>query len=121
MSRDKRYQRLLNSKRWAETKRTVWLRANGLCEDCLREGIITPGVDCHHVVPVESAKTEHDMERLCYDANNIRLLCIACHIRTHKEMRSATRESHKETEANRLERWIARHCKPETSNEDISK
>lgn len=111
MSRDKRYQRLLNSKRWAETKRTVWLRANGLCEDCLSEGIITPGVDCHHVVPVETAKTEQEMKQLCFNSNNVRLLCIACHIRTHKEMRSATRETHKETEANRLERWIENHIK----------
>ena len=111
MSRDKRYQRLLNSKRWAETKRTVWLRANGLCEDCLKEGIITPGVDCHHVVPVETARTFQEMESLCYNSNNVRLLCIACHIRTHKEMRSATREMHKETEANRLERWIDKHIK----------
>ena len=111
MSRDKRYQRLLNSKRWAETKRTVWLRANGLCEDCLKEGIITPGVDCHHVVPVESSKTEQEMKQLCFNSNNVRLLCVAHHIETHRLMRSATRESHKETEANRLERWIDKHIK----------
>ena len=111
MSRDKRYQRLLNSKRWLEVKRIVWLRSKGLCERCREEGHIRSGVDCHHIVPVESAKTEHDMERLCYDANNIRLLCVPCHIKTHQEMRSATRESHKETEANRLERWIENHIK----------
>jgi 5-methylcytosine-specific restriction endonuclease McrA len=51
------------------------------------------------------------MERLAYDPNNCRLLCVDCHIKTHREMRSATRESHKETEANRLERWIDTHIK----------
>ena len=49
---------------------------------------ITPGVDCHHKIPVESAKTEQEMERLAYDVNNIELLCIPCHIKTHQEMRS---------------------------------
>ena len=88
MSRDKRYQKLLNSKRWAEVKRFVWQRADGLCERCRREGLIRAGADCHHKVPVESAKTEQEMERLAYDVNNIELLCIPCHIKTHQEMRS---------------------------------
>ena len=95
MSRDKRYQKLLNSKRWMKVKRQVWQRASGLCERCKRDGIaergvpyITPGVDCHHKIPVESAKTEQEMERLAYDVNNIELLCIPCHIKTHQEMRS---------------------------------
>ena len=93
MSRDPRYQKLLNSKRWMKVKRQVWQRAEGLCERCKRDGIaergvpyITPGVDCHHKIPVESAKTEQEMERLAYDVNNIELLfadtidqCLAVH------------------------------------------
>ena len=96
MSRDKRYQKLLNSKRWAEVKRFVWQRADGLCERCRREGLIRAGVDCHHKTPVESAKTEQEMERLAYDVSNIELLCIPCHIKTHQEMRSHTKEYHRE-------------------------
>ena len=88
MSRDKRYQKLLNSKRWAEVKRIVWQRAGGLCERCRREGFIRAGVDCHHKVPVESANPDDPkaMERLAYDVGNIELLCIPCHIRAHQEM-----------------------------------
>ena len=101
MSRSKAYQRLLNSKRWAEVKRKVWQRAGGLCERCKRDGIaergvpyITPGVDCHHKIPVESANPDDPqaMERLAYDVNNIELLCIPCHIKTHQEMRSHCKE-----------------------------
>ena len=88
MSRDKRYQKLLNSPRWAEVKRIVWQRAEGLCERCKREGFITAGVDCHHKQPVESAKTEEEMNRLAYDVGNIEVLCVPCHIKTHQEMRS---------------------------------
>ena len=106
MSRDKRYQKLLNSKRWAEVKRIVWQRADGLCERCRREGLIRVGVDCHHKVPVESAKTEQEMERLAYDVNNIELLCIPCHIKTHQEMRSHTREKVAENKARARRRFL---------------
>jgi hypothetical protein len=50
-------------------------------------------------VPVESAKTEEDMKRLAYNVNNIELLCIPCHIKTHQEMRSHTKEKVKENKA----------------------
>jgi len=113
MSRDKRYQKLLNSPRWAEVKRIVWQRAGGLCERCKREGIaergvpyITPGVDCHHIVPVESAKTEEEMERLAYDVNNIELLCVSCHIKTHQEMHSHKKEQVAENKARARARFL---------------
>ena len=115
MSRSKAYQRLLNSKRWAEVKRIVWQRAGGLCERCKRDGIaergvpyITPGVDCHHKIPVESANPDDPqaMERLAYDVGNIELLCIPCHIKTHQEMRSHTKEKVKENKARARRRFM---------------
>ena len=117
MSRDKRYQKLLNSPRWAEVKRIVWQRTGGLCERCRREGIaagvlpdgyITPGVDCHHIVPVESANPDDPqaMVRLAYDVSNIELLCIPCNIKTHQEMRSHTKEKVKENKARARRRFL---------------
>lgn len=106
MSRDKRYQHLLNDKRWKQVKEIVWRRTNGLCERCMQEGIITQGVDCHHIKPVESGRTEQEMERLCYDVNNIRLLCIPCHIKTHQEMRSHTKEKVKENKERARRRFL---------------
>ena len=106
MSRDKRYQKLLNSPRWAEVKRIVWQRAGGLCERCKREGFITAGVDCHHIKPVESAKTEEEMRRLAYDVNNIELLCVPCHIKTHQELRSHYAETVKERKELKRRRFL---------------
>ena len=108
MSRDKRYQKLLNSKRWAEVKRIVWQRAGGLCERCRREGLIRVGVDCHHKIPVESANPDDPkaMERLAYDVGNIELLCIPCHIKTHQEMRSHTKEKVAENKARARRRFL---------------
>ena len=105
MSRDKNYQRLLNSKRWQEVKRIVWQRTNGLCEECMKQGIVRAGVDCHHIVPVETATTPQEMERLCFDVNNVRLLCIACHSAIHKHMGKGTRKLAIERAKQRQDRW----------------
>jgi len=108
MSRDKRYQKLLNSRRWHDVKRMVWERAGGLCERCRREGFITAGVDCHHKVPVESANPDDPkaMERLAYDVSNIELLCVPCHIKTHQELRSHYAETVKERKELKRRRFL---------------
>ena len=108
MSRDRDYQHLLNSRRWAETRQKVWERAKGLCEECREQGIITPGVDCHHIVPVETAHNLQEMKALCFDTANIRLLCIPHHIEVHTKERSHSKEAHRQREDDRLERWKAR-------------
>jgi len=99
MSRDKRYQKLLNSKQWKLLRAAVFRRTNGLCEMCLKEGFITPGVDVHHIRPVEQAKTVEGpdgMRARCYDPNNVMLLCVEHHIKVHQDMGSHTAKYHKE-------------------------
>ena len=97
--------RMLNDKRWMEVKRIVWARAEGLCEWCKRDGYIRAGVDCHHIVPFESAKTTAEMERLCYDPNNCVLLCIPCHVRVHQELGSKTKAKVRERREQAFARW----------------
>ena len=113
MSRDPRYQRLLNDRRWREL-RIAYLREHPLCERCIREGkaagvpegYITPAIDVHHRVPVETAKTMAEMERLAYDWNNLEALCIPCHSRTHREMGKGTKALAKQRAQERHTRWI---------------
>ena len=113
MSRDPRYQRLLNDRRWREL-RIAYLREHPLCERCIREGkaagvpegYITPAIDVHHRVPVETAKTLQEMERLAYDWNNLEALCIPCHSRTHREMGKGTKALAKQRAQERQTRWI---------------
>lgn len=104
MSRDKNYQHLLNSKKW-KTLRQWKLEQNPLCELCEREGKVVSAIDVHHKVPVESARTPDEMERLAFDPNNLQALCIPCHAKVHREARSHTRRSHEQRERDRLERW----------------
>ena len=69
---------------------------------------MTAAVDVHHKQPVESAKTEQEMERLAYnmDGNNLEALCIPCHIRTHQEAKSHTREKVQENKARARRRFM---------------
>lgn len=108
MSRDKRYQRLLNSPKWREVKRQVWNRADGECELCKREGRVVQGVDCHHIIPVESANPDipGEMERLAYDVSNVMLLCVPCHIKVHTEALSHTKEKVAENKERRRRRFM---------------
>ena len=106
MSRDPRYQRLLNDKRWKLLRAAVFRRTNGLCEMCLKEGFITPGVDVHHIRPVEQAKTVQEMERLAYNPANCQLLCVACHIKVHQDMRTHTKEKVAENKARARQRFM---------------
>ena len=110
MSKDKNYRRLLNRKKWFITKDFVWKRAQGCCELCRKEGIVTGSMqstlDCHHIIPVESGRTFTEMERLCYDVNNIQLLCVKHHIQVHQEMLSHTKEKVKENKERARRRFL---------------
>ena len=109
MSRDKRYQRLLNDRRWwgpGGVKVQVWRRAGGLCEQCKKEGFIRAGVDVHHIRPVETGRTIQEMEQLCYDVGNCQLLCKECHIKVHQEMRTHTKEKVRENKARARQRFL---------------
>lgn len=106
MSRSKQYQRLLNSIEWARVKAIVWKRAGGLCEQCKREGFIRAGVDCHHVIPVETGRTVQEMARLAYDPNNCQLLCVEHHIKVHQSMRTHTKEKVRENKARARQRFM---------------
>lgn len=107
MSRDPRYQRLLNSKRW-KMIRAAYLREHPLCERCQREGFITSAVDVHHKTPVESGRTPQEMEYLAFNmgGNNLEALCIPCHIKTHQEARSHTKEKVRENKERARQRFL---------------
>ena len=110
MSRDKNYQKLLNSKRWKQLR--MWkLAQNPLCEMCEAEGKVKSAIDVHHKTPVESAKTPQEMEQLCFNPNNLQSLCISCHVKIHKDMGKNKKENVLERKDIALQRWISKHNK----------
>lgn len=115
MSRNKAYQKLLNSKEWKRLRARKLAATNHYCEICYAKGyrnISALAVDVHHIVPVESAQTAEEMRRLCFDWNNLQALCVKHHIEAHAQVKSHSKEAHKQREEDRLQQWIARHRKP---------
>lgn len=96
------YVSLLNSQEWQGINglRARTLRSHPLCQLCEKEGIVASAVDVHHLKPVEGVggrykdgdvlpeSVKEAMRQRCFDPDNVIALCIPCHIRIHKEMRS---------------------------------
>ena len=72
-----RYASFYNSKEWHELRMAKWVSANGLCELCLKNGIINEAREIHHIVPIEKDWSK----RLDYD--NLLALCSDCHNQQH--------------------------------------
>ena len=96
---------IYNSREWKELRIAKLRSTNGLCEECLKEGIVTSARCVHHVVPIETARTKEEMRRLAFDVNNLRALCFACHARIHKELGSNTAKIVRQRAEARQDRW----------------
>ena len=98
-------QEIYNSREWKELRIAKLRSTNGLCEECMKQGIVTSARCVHHVVPIETARTKDEMKRLAFDVNNLRALCFACHARIHKEMGSNTAKIVRQRVEARQDRW----------------
>ena len=96
---------IYNSREWKELRIAKLRSTNGLCEECLKEGIVTSARCVHHVVPIETARTKDEMKRLAFDFNNLRALCFACHAHIHKELGSNTAKIVRQRAEARQDRW----------------
>ncbi len=114
MSRDTRYQKLLNSKRWKELRAWKLAQTQGYCEICYAEGwrgVDALAVDIHHKIPVESVidQGEAAMARVCYDPNNLMALCIRHHTEIHQAMGKDTKENIQERKAKKRIAFLRRN------------
>ena len=88
--RDKRYDRVYDrmrpeSHRLYSTSRWQKLREykkhrNPLCEECLRNHVITPATLVDHILPIAEGGAP-------FDIANLQSLCAACHNKKHAEGR----------------------------------
>lgn len=77
---DKKYDDVYNSSRWKKLRKVALVRANGLCEECMKIGKISYVEDVHHKIPIRK-----DI-RKAYDLNNLICLCRRCHREAHKNL-----------------------------------
>ena len=74
------YNRFYNSPEWKHLRAYVFNRANGICEECKRNGIIKAGKEVHHKKPLDK------WWELRLDADNCELLCADCHNQKHERV-----------------------------------
>ena len=98
-------QDIYNSREWKELRIAKLRSTDGLCEECLKEGIVTSARCVHHIIPIETARTKEEMRRLAFDWNNLMSLCKSCHARIHKELGSNTAKIVRQRAEARQDRW----------------
>lgn len=104
MAHSKLYVRLMNSREWHEL-RTQVIREHPICQRCESVGHITASRCVHHVIPIESARTEAEARDRCLSRNNCIALCFQCHADIHKAERSHTKAVIAERTQQRLSTW----------------
>ena len=112
-------QEIYNSREWKELRIAKLRSTDGLCEECMKQGIVTSARCVHHVVPIETARTKDEMRRLAIDCGlqGLKSLCFACHAKIHKELGSNTAKIVRQRAEARQDRWadklINRFTKPQ--------
>ena len=76
---------IYNTRRW-RTMRLEKLRRDPLCEECLKNGVITSGIEVHHIVPISTASSIKGKQKLGFDKNNLQTLCKVCHKKKHNKI-----------------------------------
>ena len=80
MSRDFSRQ-FYSSEAWNRCRAAYRKSVGGLCENCLKKGIYSPGEIVHHIEHITPANVE--TPEVTLDWRNLELLCRECHADIH--------------------------------------
>ena len=98
-------QDIYNSREWKELRIAKLRSTNGLCEECMKQGIVTSAHAVHHRHPIEDSTSKAEMRKWAFMWENLVSVCDACHAKIHKEERSHSKEAVKARAEQRHERW----------------
>lgn len=77
MTYHEKYNAFYQTKEWKQLRKQKFEDADGLCEECKKNGIVKIGKEVHHIIPIGKDWSK----RLDYD--NLILLCKECHNQKH--------------------------------------
>lgn len=78
------YKTFYSSQAWKDARRNYKQSVGGLCEECLKKGIINPAEIIHHKIPL-NADNVSDLS-ISLGWCNLQALCRQCHAKAHEEM-----------------------------------
>ena len=73
-----------SSRAWKDARRNYKQSVGGLCEECLKKGIITPAEIVHHKTPLTDENV-CDLE-ISLGWGNLQALCRECHAKAHEDI-----------------------------------
>ena len=76
------------SSAWIKCARAYKRSKQGLCERCLKKGLIVPGAEVHHKTRLSPENLNDPAVALNWD--NLELLCKDCHLKEHNAKRWRT-------------------------------
>ena len=85
MQADSFAHRFYTSWAWIKCARAYKREVQGLCERCLKQGLIVPGEEVHHKIRLTPENLSDPSVALNWD--NLELLCKNCHIKEHDRKR----------------------------------
>ena len=82
---DPAIERFYTTKAWRKCRAAFLAEKSGLCEACLKKGLIVPAEHVHHRIPI----TPENMNdpRITLDSSNLMALCEECHMEQHRKKR----------------------------------
>lgn len=78
-------EKLYKSRGWRETRDAYAQSVHGVCERCLRKGIMSIGEIVHHKIPITEDNIDNPEITLSWE--NLELLCRKCHAEAHGSLR----------------------------------
>ena len=85
MHHDADIERFYTTRAWKKCRAAVLSDRGGLCEACLKKGLIVPAVHVHHRTPITPDNL--DDPRITLDSSNLMALCEECHQEQHRKKR----------------------------------
>ena len=104
------YKHIMNSRQWKQLRLQV-LTEQPLCRMCQEQGKVRAARCVHHIVEVETGRTDAECWEIALNRQNLVALCFECHGIVHREQRSHSKEAHRQRTEQRLEQWKERHTK----------
>jgi len=71
-------------KPWQDVRSFVLDRSHGLCERCLKKGIVRPADVVHHIIPLNESNV--DDPSISLNPEKCMALCHCCHTEVHQEL-----------------------------------
>lgn len=81
-------EKFYKGKKWQNVRQRVWSRDRGLCQRCLKKGIIKEGSTIHHII--ELTPDNITDPSIALNEDNLETLCRDCHAEVHKRERRYT-------------------------------